>query len=704
MPRRSLCIVLGVVLAATTGCASSAHFRTSATPCQPRSYSYAPGLPGCTGLAYTFNLIEFNENGRLWDTAQLAAAESSITRLAGASKPLVLVIFIHGWHHNADLKDENIKSFESVLARTVKSVGESYDIMGIYLGWRGESTALWPEFLNNISFFNRRDAADRMANSVELADTLLRLGFDARNAYQHAYPAGSAEQGEPPQQPQVVLVGHSFGGRILERSIVPSLLASVRSTGAINRGKPFDLIVLLNPAHSALGTRDLIDTLRSAAYEERPFIVNITSTADSATGMIYPLAQLVNGNHGPFATFSGDDAALQSEKYLSTYTAGHLAPFQSHLAVPLPAGRKPEDFPFYFVGDGNGYVIEENRSPVPWNWSHGPADAASNFPTPYWVIKVGSDLVSSHGDVFNDKVEAMVTVLLERTMAGETSAKPYSERAPMAVVVPPPPLSAGSAPRAAVVPAGSPAAAAGTAGPGGTTGTGGTGGTTGITGTGGITGSGGITGTGGITGSGGTGGSVAARPAPGSPESAGGGAGPAQAPVGGSSGAPAAGGGLPEVTREAAPRFAQPPAVAEAAPSPQPPASPQPSARPQPSLAAPPPPPPPAVATAGEASASPGLTVFGIDRAVEVSLAPYARFELYGFRALLARDPREALKNFDLACERREDYHSVAAIRQILRGRGTFDEQLRQIAERGLGHVDPGVARLIRRAAGLGED
>lgn len=662
-----------------SGCASSSHFRTTVTPCQTRSYAYAPGLPGCGDLAYTFNLIEFNENGRLWDAGQLASAEGAIAHLAAQQKPMLLVIFIHGWHHNADVKDENIASLESVLARTTRAL-PNWNIMGIYLGWRGESTALEPEFLNNISFYNRRSAADRVANSVELADTLLRLGFDAKNTYMNAFP-GSATAAAPPQ-PQVILVGHSFGGRILERSIVPSLLASVRSEGEINRGKPFDLILLMNPAHSALGTMDLVDTLRDATYDQRPFIVNITSTADSATGTIYPLAQRLNGNHGPYATFSGDDLSLKDERYLSTYTAGHLAQFQSHIAVPLPAGKNPADYPFHFIGDGKDYVIEEQPAPQPWNWARGAAASANPAPTPYWVIRVDQDLVANHGDIFNDKVEAMISVLLERTMAGETSAKAYSERTVPSVAAPPPP-SAGRMP-ANVAPVSVAASQAK---------------------------------------------SVAQQSTPQSAPKAAPQSAPKAAPQSVPKAAPRAkdavaapatppqGGSLPPVPAAAAPpqENAAPPGAMPPPPPPAPrsAAPPLPGAPPAPQAAVPPPPmaalrllappPPPGRAAAAEVTAAHAhdLTAFGINAAAEKAMAPYERFELYGFRALLVSNEAEAIRDFDLSYERRQDFHSVAAIRRVLRGRGTADEKLKEIAAHDLQDVNPAAARLIRQAAGL---
>jgi hypothetical protein len=419
---KQLLFILAALPLLLTACVNSNAYRTNNIPCKPTSFAYSPSL--CGDRKYWLNVLEFNENGRLADPNQLDSAEATIRAVAARQEPLVLVLFIHGWHHNAKATDDNLMSFENVLAQVTERTSGN-NVVGIYIGWRGESLALKPNALRVLSYFNRRDAADRMASSVQLADTLLRLGFDARTAYKEAWPV--TRPGPAPSAPMIILTGHSFGGRILEHAVVPSILTSVHERHEINRLRPFNLIVLLNPAASALGTMDLIDVMRSAKDDKRPFLINVTSTADFATSKIFPISQILSGNHGPYLIFHDPDSSLHGEQRLSTHTAGHLGPFQSHTIVPLDQGKSTNDFPFHFVTKkGIQYVIKDLADPRPWNWGREPGPDAQ--PTPYWVIRVNKDIVKNHDDIFNEDVQALLSVLLVKTVQGEDSTTPYSQR------------------------------------------------------------------------------------------------------------------------------------------------------------------------------------------------------------------------------------------------------------------------------------
>ena len=48
---------------------------------------------------YRLSFVEFDERGDFWDRRQLGEASRAIRE---SEKPTLLVIFIHGWHHNAD--------------------------------------------------------------------------------------------------------------------------------------------------------------------------------------------------------------------------------------------------------------------------------------------------------------------------------------------------------------------------------------------------------------------------------------------------------------------------------------------------------------------------------------------------------------------------------------------------------------------------
>jgi hypothetical protein len=392
-------------------------FRT-APYCRDASFAYSPTL--CSGkINYWLNVIEFDENGRRFDRpcGQLASAVDTIKELAAKPTPLLLVIFVHGWRHSARPGDDHFDGFRKVIADTA-AAHPGLSVMGVYLGWRG-SVGLKPEKLNVFSFWNRRNAADRMADSLQVADTLLHLGFTARKEYAEKAPRSRQPDGTtmPTSQPLIVVVGHSFGGRIVERAVMPFLLTGIRERSEINYLRPFNLVVLLNPASSALATKDLIDALRGADHYTVPFVINVTASNDRSTGLWYPLAQTLSGSSGPFEEFGdpADSTFKGGERYLSIHTAGHMQQFQSHQATVAPTdSRATDNCPYCFSvmekGSRSDYLVQESGAdPKPWNWGR---DDLSKYPTPYWVILADKHVVKDHGDVFNLKLQALLVRIL----------------------------------------------------------------------------------------------------------------------------------------------------------------------------------------------------------------------------------------------------------------------------------------------------
>jgi hypothetical protein len=94
-----------------------------------------------------------------------------------AHQDLLMVVFVHGWHHSAkgqepgatssheDERDDNAKTFQTVLqglsqaehkqARVLKRTPR--EVAGIYVGWRGDSITAEP--LNNLTWDRKNTAA-----------------------------------------------------------------------------------------------------------------------------------------------------------------------------------------------------------------------------------------------------------------------------------------------------------------------------------------------------------------------------------------------------------------------------------------------------------------------------------------------------------------------------------------------------------------
>jgi hypothetical protein len=81
-------------------------------------------------------IVEFNDELTLARAGQLEAAAAAIKELP-SDRPATVVLFIHGWGHNARVGDPHLLGFETVLAALARD--EKQSIIGIYVGWRGLS-------------------------------------------------------------------------------------------------------------------------------------------------------------------------------------------------------------------------------------------------------------------------------------------------------------------------------------------------------------------------------------------------------------------------------------------------------------------------------------------------------------------------------------------------------------------------------------
>ena len=79
-------------------------------------------------------------------------------------KGISILVFVHGWKHNAKHDDGNVRSFRALLqsaAALEEARHSGYRVVGVYVGWRGLSIKSEP--LANISFWTRKAAALRVA-------------------------------------------------------------------------------------------------------------------------------------------------------------------------------------------------------------------------------------------------------------------------------------------------------------------------------------------------------------------------------------------------------------------------------------------------------------------------------------------------------------------------------------------------------------
>ena len=373
------------------------------------------GLTGCTSLSplrsnesnpnnsvtvengYKVAFIEFGEQGSYQDPTQL---KNALELIQSTEKPLVIT-YVHGWQNNVQSGD--VKNFESLLARlnrapAIKDVG--FHVVGVYLGWRGKLTAV--PVLKEISFWNRKATAERLASNYDCYDAIASISEAARKNH------GTRQY--------TVLLGHSFGGLIVERSVAHAINAEIHGHADADRSMPADLVIVVNPAADSILARQMIAALYSRKTEgARPLFVSITSTGDWATGTVFPigtgLASVSKGFNKVPAP--GTNGTMHNEREFYTSTPGHNEMLINHVTLNLQKTiTSPQGHPALETN------LEHNLSADVFalDGASGKLDLwqikrVGNVDVPYWDVKVDPSIIKDHGDLWNERAEAMMAAI-----------------------------------------------------------------------------------------------------------------------------------------------------------------------------------------------------------------------------------------------------------------------------------------------------
>lgn len=316
------------------------YFQQHAGATEPATRAHQVGK--AENPAHRFNLafVELGEDGRLLQADQLARLKKSLQDNHDAGKRNHVILFVHGWRHDADLDNANVRTFRTLLNYSSSFVLERDDnavVTGVYVGWRGRSfpepttrdsfgDKLWLPFAV-WTFAKRKKASEELA--WRLNDLLERISAKLDTA-----PSGNLAQRDT-----FVVVGHSFGGNMIATAVKEPIRNSLKQHSP---GQEFvlpysDLIVLINPAAEASKMNELQRTIRELvglpddkpirdfSEDERrrfesffpitqpPRYISLTSTRnwsrvavrdgerpkyDSATGFWFPIGQRLFGEAG----------------------------------------------------------------------------------------------------------------------------------------------------------------------------------------------------------------------------------------------------------------------------------------------------------------------------------------------------------------------------------------------------------------------
>lgn len=421
-----------VVLILVGGCAPNKSFRTEYVPCAGSELDLDEGECAKHAIQeyvdearpnarYALGIIEFDNSGILFDRAQMHRVLEYVQRASERSH-LLMVVFIHGWKHNAEVGDDNVVDFrevliriserERVLAKNSKPRRDPRPVIGLYLGWRGVSVTL--PLIRQLSFWERKQRA-HLAGERGMGEVLYRLENIRRDKN-----AKNAQK----KRTRLVIIGHSFGGAALNSALLKGIeanfLQASRSPGNKGPGMPStegigDLVVLINPAFEA--TRfttmwNLVEERKPFPDEQRPLLLVLTAEKDQANKRFFPFGRWIST---VFQKYTNTE-----QKKADRRTLGHYEAYITHTLKDKPFPEAFDVGKCRFTGVDAKVDEMENLRRVVVGWDDEVPGKAMEFVgselthlanrtsarNPFLIVRVlGKKIIPNHTDISGCRVQ-----------------------------------------------------------------------------------------------------------------------------------------------------------------------------------------------------------------------------------------------------------------------------------------------------------
>jgi hypothetical protein len=458
MKRGLLMIVLCVAVA--TGCVNSKRFRyvhnqptcfrppanaTDPVPGNPSEQRLQFPSVDCATTFYKTGFVEFYEDGGYVDPVQrdkvLALIDAEKARAPGGK--VITLVYVHGWKNNGNVssvKPKDVERFTSALVELgtrarLANPDNPVPVIGVYIGWRGKSLR-GPGWFTFLSYWGRRNTANSVGDGGPLTKVLNDV-IEKTN--------GTAAN----DASRVMLVGHSFGARVLEHAVESGVTlydeANVRGDTVVR--PRVDLVLYVNSANDARLSMTRVQRLREKPIvvrhpdydpakcaaiprppsledqicKEYPLLVTIMSKGDLATKYLQPVATSIFPDRGsaqdPPQPPQGQFAdRTPSPVIYRRASAGHMPFMHSHVVTEIICPRDPRDgvacnpedpacaFAFRTRGDCDACFKASLR---------GPVDGKSPFnQTAFWIMNIDTRISKDHGDIWNQSFLDMVGALM----------------------------------------------------------------------------------------------------------------------------------------------------------------------------------------------------------------------------------------------------------------------------------------------------
>ncbi|MDH4187416.1 MAG: hypothetical protein OEV08_10490 [Nitrospira sp.] len=393
---------------------------------------------------YDALFVEFDDQGWVQGSSEeksptkkdhLSNLYSAIRDLRGdqnTGQRLSILVFVHGWQHNAEPDDPNVHAFRRMLlsANHLETVaagkGPKPRVVGIYVGWRGKSLRI--PVLNNLTFWERKNTAEKVAQGG-VRELFLWLDW-----------LRDTDRPNNEQYVTVLTIGHSFGGLVTFEAMNSDFVRN----GVRFKSNPLkpedrfmsrvgDLVVIANPAFEGARYEELRAVARRFPEVERnqlPVVIVATSEADWATRYAFPIARWFNVI---FESSPGEEAEANVK------TVGHNSRYITHelslcKGADCEAMCKKRESGFGPLDEFNAqqeyeYMAEIARRGFDFT-KKKPAQqrlcdglelkwTSEAYPdhNPYWVVRTTGDIMRDHNDIFNENMVAFVRQIFSAFVA-----------------------------------------------------------------------------------------------------------------------------------------------------------------------------------------------------------------------------------------------------------------------------------------------
>ncbi len=441
-------------LALTTGCVPQKQWRskpvlTVGAPVPPNiedGYYLAPSSKD--NRIYSLSFVEFGSDGHYRNRQQLDEALTAIDRADQRSNHhALIVVFVHGWKNNAGQTNNNVLDFRRQMNRIAREVcgaeAETCGVAGIYFGWDGDAVKQQWGTLRQASIFNRRGVARQVA-AGDIGQGLLKV-------MKHV------KQGPDSEGNLSVVVGHSFGGLILEAAITAKMRevgrqlssqikegANVESFTSPVLRELADLIVLINAAAPAIEAVNLLaeyrkelqkvhflmpprasdcppgDTRQDCKKLAHPLLLAVSSESDLATNLLLPISEKIS----PSKLVLDKSVKEQlpqglDDKKLANSAAAHTPQLHSHQLVECDGADcspclardayyipiRIKNLPAFARGN-------DKRKDMPLNYCLEQRDSTAWNQTPFWIFNLPTKIVPDHSEIFTDRFTDFLTAFL----------------------------------------------------------------------------------------------------------------------------------------------------------------------------------------------------------------------------------------------------------------------------------------------------